>query len=220
MDYAEIGHATPHFGNRRGRRLVDGMCSLAAAETQQRGTSAGRARNDAKELRTHRHTDDARVAEVALGLFEVDSRRRNPPAYHAVGESGNIVRLKSQRRNAVQDGCGHGRSGSVSTHTDHYLRTKSTDNLARVQNRQGKAQQRPQAGNQVDVLERAYFDERELKSSLRHQTVLQAADRAYEQYLRVLAGLEFAGDSQRRNNVSAGATPREEDPALWGRRQK
>src|SRR5437899_2713757 len=94
----------------------------------------------AEKLRTNRHTNYLGIAEIARRLLKVNSRCRYPSANDLVGKSGDIVRLKSQRRNAGQNGGRHGRARRIPTYSDNDMGIEYTDDLSGMKDREWKVQ--------------------------------------------------------------------------------
>src|SRR6185437_1661158 len=101
------------------------MRALAAAKNQQRWLVRRRSGWNSEKFLPHRNADDLRIAEIAGRLFEMDRRCGHAFSHHLVGESGDVIRLKSQRGNLSENGRCHCRTGGVTTHADHYVRLKN-----------------------------------------------------------------------------------------------
>jgi len=128
-----------------------------------------------------------------------------------VGESGDVVRLKSQGRNAKHDGSRHPGAGSISADAHYHVGIENLNDFAGCDNGQRESKERSHAREQAYILERPDFDLHQTKASLRDQTVLHAAGGAQEQYFRVIARFQFTRNGQRRDNVPAGATTSDEN---------
>src|SRR6185503_409879 len=75
-----------------------------------------------------------------------------------------------------------------------------------MKNRKRKVNESPQAGKHAYILERTNLDLHQPEAGLWDQPVFNPASCANKHDFRVVAGLEFAGNRQRRNHVSAGAS--------------
>src|SRR5260370_7790023 len=137
-----------------------------------------------------------RIAKIFFGLFKMDGRRRNQPRHHAIGKSGNHVGLKGKGWSAPKPGGEHGGARGVSADADDYVRTEIAQHAPAGQYGARQIKERAQTRSQADILERAHLNEPQLESRGGNQTVLNAAPPANEEYLSLIALLEFAADGE------------------------
>ena len=78
--------------------------------------------------------------------------------------------------------------------------------------RAGKVEQSLQPRLETDFVERADLDQPQRKSRRRNQPVLDATGCADKQYFSAILLLQFVGNGQGGNYVSAGAAPRQNRP--------
>ena len=152
------------------------------------------------------------IAKVFCRLFKVHCRRRDPARDHTIGESGNHVGLEGHSRDVRIDRSQHGGAGGVSADADDDIRTEIRRACcARCKMARGRSKKVLRRVVEADAIQRADFDQLERKSGRRNQAVLDAARGADEQNFGVVAGLEFLGDGEGRDDVSARASACEND---------
>src|SRR6185312_7605955 len=95
----------------------------------------------------------------------------------------------------------------VSAHPDDDIGFELSQDAASVPDRPVKIEQSLQPGLKADFVEGAYLDQPKRESSRGHQPVLDAARRADKQHLCAILLLQFVGNGQSGNDVSAGAAP-------------
>src|SRR5882724_3086201 len=170
-----------------------------------------------KELCSHRHADDLGIAKIPFGLLKMYRCGRYAMSDDLVGEAGNIIWLKRERRNMHHDRRGHGRPGSVSAHANHHIRMEDFDDPPRIHYGLGQVEQRSQAGDHAYVFERAYFHPHQPKTRLWNQTVFDASGRAHKQDFGIVAGFQFTSNRQRRDYMPSGTAARYENAHALGR---
>ena len=140
-------------------------------------------------------------------------RRGNPSRHHTIGEARNEVRLEGQRRNPFENRGQHGRAGGVSTDADHHIGMKLGKHSAR-----GTSRLR---GNSSKVFSRvARLTRLSAPTWINRRENPAAGTRRFSIPRAVPMNsisapyclLEFLGDGEGRNHMSAGSASRQNGP--------
>src|ERR1700694_5064871 len=191
-------------------RLIDSPCPLTPPKDQQSRHTAGLGRNR-KERRAHRNSRHPAVRKILTSFFKVHRRRGNPASDHSVSKPRYDVRLKSQRRKPPPNRRDHSRSRGVSPYPNHNFRIEFRKHPRRSRNRARQIKHRLRPRHQADILQRADLNQLQTKPRLRHQSRLHAASRPDKKTLGAKLRRKLLSDGQRRNNVPASSSARNDD---------
>src|SRR5262249_44670634 len=147
-----------------------------------------------------------------LRLFKRDGGCFDEPGERAISESRQRVLFGHQRRRVHQRGRQDHRSRSVSADADHHVRPDPLYQGADVEKTLRQHQQRLDAVDKADALERGHVDQFQIESLARNDLRLEASRRAYEENLRIrVTPLELLRDGDAGVDVSAGAAAGDDD---------
>src|SRR5581483_6960156 len=108
---------------------------------------------------THGNPGHDSIAEMFSRLFEVNCCGGNEARHHAIGESGDEIRLECQSWNVLQDCRQHRRSLCLSADVDHIIRFILDDHSGSRVNYAPKIEQGSQPGGQVYSIESSNSDQ-------------------------------------------------------------
>ena len=103
----------------------------------------------------------------------------------------------------------HRRAGGVSADPDHDVGRELAEHAARIPERARQVERGLEPRHQADVLERADAHQLQWISRGGHQPILNAARGSDEEHFGVVALLQLIGDGESGNDMSAGASARQ-----------
>jgi hypothetical protein len=148
-------------------------------------------------------------AHTASWEFKMYRRCRHEPRNDAVGKSRNEIWFKGHRWYAPAQRGHHRRTGGVSAHANDYIRLKFVQHPACGKHSARQIEKRFQPGRQAYAIERPDFDELQGKAGRWNQSVFKPARGTNEKHLGLIPILEFLCDGDRWNDMTAGASPRQ-----------
>ena len=212
MDDANTGTRFISSGNDAHHCLIDRMRALASAKDQQsrRGMDRKASAESERMPAAPERRSQLALRKYRPVSFKVNRCRRNKARHHAIGESRHEVRFERQRRYSPAESppASPGRRHIRRRRSRHRDRNSTSIRRA-AENRARKIEDRLRTRRQAHPIQRAHFHQLQRKSGGRNQPVLNASRRADKQHFGGIAGLQFLGDGERGNDVSAGASARQ-----------
>ena len=163
MDDVQAGQRLAQSSERLQYHAIDGAGALAAAKDQKRLRGPASRVVLQEKFFAHRDAGHPRIAKIFFGFLEVDCGSRDQARNHAVGESGDNIRLEGQSRDMPQPGGQHGGARGISADADDHMGTKFAQHTPAGNNGAGQIEERTQTRGEADVLERANLDQAQLK---------------------------------------------------------